>query len=97
MIKVPGSSISSKLDIFERQSRGSGTVKTFRINPLLPELFFLNLFSGHKPEIDSFRLPTHATLIGNFLMIPSYFKIEILATHDEFVRLEHKGLIVMLQ
>ena len=27
-----------------------------------------------------------------FLMIPSYFKIEILAIQDEFVLLGHKGL-----
>ena len=29
-------------------------------------------------------------------MIPSYFKIEILAVRDEFVTLGHKGLIVRL-
>ena len=32
---------------------------SYVVNPLLPGFFFRR-FSGHKPEIDSFRLPTHS-------------------------------------
>ena len=68
---------------------------TMFINPLLTEFFFSSFF-GTYPNIGSFRLPTHSR-DGHrkiFLMIPSFFKIEISAIRDEFVTRGHKGLML---
>ena len=58
-----------------------------------------NCLSFQQPIIGSFRLPTHSRDAHRkfFLMIPSYFKIKILAIQDEFVLLGHKGLICRVQ
>ena len=62
------------------------------INPLQPEFFFFVVFQD-LANIGSFSLPTHSRdAHRNFLMIPSYFKIEILTIQDKFVLLGHKGL-----
>ena len=34
-------------------------VPKLSFNPLWTEFFFFRRFSGHKPKIGSFRLPTH--------------------------------------
>ena len=66
-------------------------------NSLLPEFFFFVVFRHIFSKIDSFvyRLLV-ATLIGNFLTIPSYFKIEYLPIRDEFVTQGHKRVKVMI-
>ena len=62
-------------------------------NPLVPEFLFSSFF-GTQPKIGSFRLPTHRRDAHRifFLVIPSSFRIEILAIRTLSCTLGTKGL-----